>query len=208
MNPIDHAASTVLSRSILDRARGRLGRAGGRPVRRLLLFQVALAMMGGLLATGSGCGLYNPRHGTILRGDWSLELNRTPWLNSRTQSYDEVGEASCGPGMVLQPPMSPKGCAEVPGVPVTHSCPPGPVRCGTCARVRAPTSAPPPQQMAHSRFHPVPTRPVFTPWNCPTSDPRRRAPQGPQPPQSQPRGEVIPTPAASQAATQPTESGD
>jgi hypothetical protein len=184
-------------------------------VRRVLPFQAILLMLAGLLVTSGGCGIYNPRHGMILRGDWSLEMNRVPWLNSRTKSYDEVGEGGCGQGMVVQPPMSAGGCADVSGAaiarpaqPVAHRCPPGPMICRTCTGTgaAAPTT-PPPQQMAQSRFHPVPTRPVFTPWNCRPADSRTRVPQRPRPPQEQPQRELIPTPAASQAHMEPTLAG-
>jgi hypothetical protein len=190
--------------------RSRLAESGGRPVRRRLLLQVPLLLAVGVLLSSCGCGLCNPRHGMILRGDWSLELNRVPWLNSRTQSYDEVGEESCGPGMPLRPPISPEGCVGASGVPVAgpspvaHTCPRGGLMCRTCARSNSATSAPSPQQVAHSRFHPVPTRPVFTPWNCPVPDPETGAPQKLQPVQEQPQSEVIPTPAASQSAMKPT----
>ncbi len=179
-------------------------------MRRPLQIQMTLLILGGLLATGSGCGICNPRHGMLLRGDWSLELNRVPWLNSRTQSYDEVGEG-CDQGTMVQPPMSPQGCVDTSGAPVAcptqpvaHSCQPGPLACRMCSGSRADGRAAPPQRGAHSRFHPVPTRPVFTPWNCPAPDPRAHAPHRPQTPRMQQESELIPTPEASQSSMQPT----
>jgi hypothetical protein len=186
-------------------------------VRRLLFFQATILAATGLLATSSGCGLYNPRHGMILRGDWSLELNRVPWLNSRTQTYDESGEGGCGtmigpegigPGGALGATTglsyaAPEGCRTGQ---TSHRCLPGGVRCRTCAASHGsvPTMAPA-QQVAHSRFHPVPTRPVFTPWNCPKTDPRTNtAPKKPTQPRTQSAPELIPTPAAPRATSHST----
>lgn len=180
-------------------------------MRRRLLSQAFFLVTAAVLVSGSGCGLYNPRHGMILRGDWSLELNRVPWLNSRTQSYDEVGEGCSAPGMLLEPPAAPGSCANASGAPVpcptqavAHRCPPAPLRCLACERSHFASATPPPQQVAHSRFHPVPTRPVFTPWTCPTSTSPPGPSQTPPSPQAQPERELIPTPAASQEASQPT----
>lgn len=181
-------------------------------MRRLLIFRAILFLTAASAVVSSGgCGIYNPRHGMILRGDWSLEMNRVPWLNSRTQSYDEVGRAGCSEGMILQPPAQPESCVEVSGMPgacgpqmAAHRCPPPPLVCRKCAGAHGAGAAasPPQQQVALSRFHPVPTRPVFTPWNCPTADPGVGSPQEQQAPGMQPPRELIPTPAASQSTTQ------
>ena len=183
--------------------RSRFAEYGGRPVRRRLLFQVMLLAVVGVLLTSTGCGIYNPRHGMILRGDWSLELNRVPWLNSRTKSYDEVGEGACAPGMVAEPPMASEGCVSGPGaavgypMPVAQRCVSG---CRACSVPDQVAALPAPQEVAHSRFHPVPTRPVFTPWNCPMPEPEAAAPATPSPIQRPPQREVIPTPSASPSA--------
>jgi hypothetical protein len=173
--------------------------SGGRPVRRPLLFRATLLMAACVLACGSGCGVCNPRHGTIIRGNWSLECNRVPWLTSSPLGN---GEGGCATDV-----MAPAGTGEV-GVPVAcapDACPPGAMACHTCAHAGPTGPAPPPQQMGHSRFHPVPTRPVFTPWKCPTvrQVKRTRSPQAPrQLPHPEP--EIIPTPRASFSAMQPT----
>lgn len=179
-------------------------------MRRLLFLQAVLVLAAGVVASSSGCGLCNPRHGMILRGDWSLELNRVPWLNSRTQNYDETGGESCGPGMALQPPEGCAGASRTPIAcpsPVAHTCPRGGVLCRTCGRQSPVSPSSTEQQLGYSRFHPVPTRPVFTPWNCPTPDAGATVPQKSQPAQEQPEREVIPTPEVSQAAMRPTHAG-
>ena len=202
-------------RGLVHPARNGTGRdlhSGGRPVRRLLMFRAILLLTAASAVVSSGgCGIYNPRHGMILRGDWSLEMNRVPWLNSRTQSYDEVGPWR------LQRRRDPaaagrtgKAASRYRGMRVRAA----PKWWPTVARRRPWSAAPvrgrmgraprlrPPQQVAHSRFHPVPTRPVFTPWNCPTADPGASSPQQMQSPGMQPPRELIPTPAASQSTTQ------
>jgi len=40
-------------------------------------------LSGLLLATASGC-INRARHGLILRGDWTLEMNRIPWMQDRS----------------------------------------------------------------------------------------------------------------------------
>lgn len=186
-------------------SRSRFADYGGRPVRRRLLFRAMLLTVAGVLLTSTGCGIYNPRHGMILRGDWSLELNRVPWLNSRTKSYDEVGEGACAPGMVTEPPMASEGCVDASGPAVSY---PMPVTqrqfsgCRACSMPNQVVAGPAPQEVVHSRFHPVPTRPVFTPWNCPMPEPEAESPTAPRPIQGQPQREVIPTPSGTPSATE------
>lgn len=171
-------------------------------MRRRLPFKMVLLLASCLIATSSGCGIYNPRHGTILRGSWSLECNRVPWLNSRTRSYDEVGESGCGQGMVTSPAIGNADgtvSASYPNQPVGHICAGGPLACRSCAQPASAATASPP--MGYSRFHPVPTRPVFTPWKCPTTATRKSAPVSPA---RQTPPEVIPTPPASLSAMEPT----
>ena len=51
---------------------------------------VAIACL--LLAMSVGCNLCaRPRHGLIVRGDWSFELNRVPWL-ARRAAEDSPGQ--------------------------------------------------------------------------------------------------------------------
>ena len=161
-------------------------------MRRLLVF---LAAAGCLAATTIGCGRHcrcNPRHGFLLRGDWSLELNRVPWRGA-------AGAAPvCAEGCCEQPPLM------VPGAVDEVACV-GPTSCEVCSECvpggcegclggqgqaeHAVVTAPP-----RPRFHPVPTRPVFRPWSCPQEEHASRPQPIPDPLPAQP--EVIPTPAA------------
>lgn len=151
-----------------------------------------------VVVCSSGCGIYNPRHGTIIRGAWTLECNRVPWLTSSPLGNVEGGCTTDA--------MVPAGTGEV-GVPVAcapHACPPGALSCRTCGHSAATGPTPPPQQMGHSRFHPVPTRPVFAPWRCPSAEQVKRA-RTPAPRHlPRPEPEIIPTPDASYSAKQPT----
>lgn len=100
-----------------------------------------------LIVLITGC-CYRPRHGVVVRGDWSLELNRVPWLVNRTQS---LGEYS----------VPQDGCPAH-GAPVGPAA--GPGRCWQCGRLLgcgAGEAEGEAGDQAHSRFHPVPTRPVF-----------------------------------------------
>ena len=168
-------------------------------MRRLLLFKATLLTVACVVAASSGCGIFHPRQGTIVRGNWSLECIRVPW-NSGTPSCGEVGEAGCDQGMMVEP----SAVSGVAGGCPTRLAGAGPLACRTCARP-GPTAAvsQAPQQMGHSRFHPVPTRPVFTPWNCPAG--MTHVPAQPLPVERrQPEREVIPTPAASLSSVEPT----
>jgi len=170
-----------------------LAEKGGRPVRRPLLVQATILIAAGTLLVSSGCCVRFPGYGTIIRGNWSLECNRVPWLGASPQA---CGETTCGPGPVIEGGV-PLSCAAPRG------CRPGVSACRTCGHPASAANAPP-QQMGHSRFHPVPTRPVFTPWICP---PTGRVSQVPQRTVRQPRyvePEVIPTPAATDSTQQPT----
>ena len=100
-----------------------------------------------LLLVVTGC-CYRPRHGVVVRGDWSLELNRVPWLVNRTQS---LGEYSV-----------PRDGCLADGAPMGPAA--GPGHCSRCGRLLGGGAAQPDGEagcQAHSRFHPVPTRPVF-----------------------------------------------
>jgi hypothetical protein len=178
--------------------------SGGRPVRRLLLFHFAAAAIFSLLLVSSGCGLCGVRHGMILRGDWSLEMNRVPWLNSHSRTAVDSGQSDCGDTMVAAPAAAcvggPSGSSAVHqtahrGVGCRHASP----ACSSCAASVQPAAEP--QKTAHSRFHPIPTRPVFTPWNCPKPAAPRAAPKAPSAPVAP---ELIPTPPAAKAAMRPT----
>jgi hypothetical protein len=123
-----------------------------------------------LLLLAAGC-CYRPRHGVIIRGDWSLEFNRVPWLVSRTESLQECSvprdgcPAECVPTEVRgQGPVAGQtGCDGT-------SCVAGSGRsrlfCRRCGRRLSWRPGEPDSTAGcygHPRFHPVPTRPVFRP---------------------------------------------
>jgi hypothetical protein len=133
--------------------------------------RVGRIILGGLLLVAfSGCGCWpRPRHGVIIRGDWSLELNRIPWLASRDDTYQEpfsvvadcatdcpqTGEASAGLTTGGPPAARPS--------PGETSC--RTRRCRTCGQLTCAGPVQPngaKEEYLHSRFHPVPTRPVFS----------------------------------------------
>lgn len=161
-------------------------------------------------ATLLGCACQRARHGVILRGQWSLELNRVPWISARTVCDCDAGQSDgwfisdpvgadgqdkCSSGSRLrspaengQPVPSPTEPrpAPLPSAGPTpeelSQSPPGRCgivprllgRCGRAAHaVHSPVSAlaatpMPPGTQEHSRFHPVPTQPVFAPRGRPT----------------------------------------
>ena len=93
-------------------------------IRRGLLALIAM------VSVAAGCCPI--RKGVVLRGDWSLELNRVPWRTGCDSScYESSGD----------------GCTA------------GRVRGGATSIEEIPT--PSPSGAAHARFHAVPTRPVF-----------------------------------------------
>ena len=55
-----------------------------RPWQRMsLIFALALLVM------ASGCHIHKkPKRGVLLRGDWALEINRTPWIGDSAESYE------------------------------------------------------------------------------------------------------------------------
>ena len=130
-----------------------------------------------LVTYAGGCHWARPRHGVILRGDWSMELNRVPWLAHRADVHEECSVSECATGCVpvgeggADGEFGSGGGCEGP----TVAAPPaddlsGPVcRGGVCRRCRAcrgllgagPVQPAVALSYRHSRFHPVPTRPVF-----------------------------------------------
>ncbi|MFH1264529.1 MAG: hypothetical protein ABIK89_02295, partial [Planctomycetota bacterium] len=167
-----------------------------------------------LLVAFEGC-FCRPRHGLIVRGDFALELNRIPWLASRGDVYEESSAAAldcpagCSAGCLedgadaLGLPMVPEVDA---GACLGGRCKTG-VLCRHCSNRGA--GGPPPSAVAetgHSRFHPVPTRPVFLPLTdryaaVEAETDRSKSDQTPPPRQQDepaplpPAMEVIPTPA-------------
>lgn len=125
-----------------------------------------------LLLMSAGCYCPRPRHGFILQGDWSLELNRIPWLASRDNVYQGgcLGVPGCS-GRCLPEVDGPATSMDEPGSNCGVAC--GGVRCGQracgiCRGLPARGVQPDPSGGAvatgyhnHPRFHPVPTQPVF-----------------------------------------------
>lgn len=101
-----------------------------------------------LLIMCSGCWP-RPRHGLVVRGDFSLELNRIPWMTGRGVEYagDCCDDAACCDSC---------GCA---------ACPAGACRGGVPAGGPAGADGAAAQVAYHNdpRFFPVPTKPVFSP---------------------------------------------
>lgn len=126
-----------------------------------------------VLASSSGCVRYRPRYGVILRGDWSLEMNRVPWLGNRTQAYEEATQGSCEPAAsceAVEPapalnsntvPTSCDGTASSPSESY-QTCGLGARFLGgrLLARPALPVQTTAPARFP--RFHPVPTQPVFS----------------------------------------------
>lgn len=151
-----------------------------------------------LLPTWTGCLHLPVRHGMILKGDWSLEMNRIPWLKGRDNVYQEPSECGVGQGMCAAEIDSPFATGVASSTPVMARC--GPAGCGSAVHGQ---SAVEPQP--HARFHPVPTRSAFS--ATPNFAPMMNAPMGPmalppaesaperlQPPPLPTETQVIPTP--------------
>ena len=102
----------------------------------------------------------------ILRGDWSVELNRLPWLNSRANTYQDCsnGETECAGSSGFGAGLPTK---DLPDANQTGN---SPCRSSTCEICRGSGPEMVPESSAestgyhnHPRFHPVPTLPVFLP---------------------------------------------
>lgn len=130
-----------------------------------------------LASTFGTAGCCCQRKGFVMRGDWSLELNRVPHMRSNGPTYsgdactaecDEYSCTSCSDGSCV-------GCRSggsaggMSGSGYYDSVPGGAGGSGGSGgaggRDGEPHLPPPPQPTpaAQSRFHPVPTRPVFEP---------------------------------------------
>jgi len=164
-----------------------------------------------LLVTCLGCCRPRPRHGVILRGDWSLELNRLPWRNGGS------GASATSQGAEAEPfgPFLPEGDIPQEALPRAGQRLGPRSACGACGGVLegvgAEGSVVQTGYHNHPRFHPVPTQPVFLsrPERYSMIDgisPAGAYPRGaardadtqrvePLPPAPEP--EVIPTPPAS-----------
>lgn len=106
-----------------------------------------------------GCGGPCVRHGVILRGDWSLELNRVPWIEGRHASEQESSDQTCSPptctGISATPNLNDGQVAK-------SDSPPHCDATAHCHEPRCPTPEPPvvpATYQSRPRFHPVPTRP-------------------------------------------------
>lgn len=113
------------------------------------------------LASG-GCCCFQ-RKGLVLRGDWSLELNRVPHMTSNGPTY---GGDCCSTGCVTTcTATSGSGChcsACMNGYGGGGYDPAG-GGAGYGQGGEGMPVPPEPSPAAQSRFHPVPTRPVFEP---------------------------------------------
>lgn len=131
----------------------------------------------GLIALGlviffSGCRVPCPRHGVIFRGDWSLEINRIPWMSGREQveyqqpslPCDSCSDGSCeaksSPGVA-------QVCNDTVCVPgrckPTIDCLAKPCVAKASPALHHAQMARAPTGGGNMRFLPVPTRPVFSP---------------------------------------------
>lgn len=122
---------------------------------------VGLLLAVTLIPLSLGCLGARARHGLLMRGDWSLEINRTPWLDGRQVVQEDRSEGSCGPS------CGPEACEGGPACAAAGSgaacmrpgggaCRGGAAGANDAAQAQA-------NYHNHPRFHPVPTQPVFTP---------------------------------------------
>lgn len=149
---------------------------------------VLLIVVGWCLAlVCSGC-CPRLRHGCIVRGNWSLECNRVPWLTSRSACQEESCQP-CGadqPVCTPEPGRGPAAPIEGDGQPIgpqqsSYEVPCSPDGCagcgpgrkcrlgGRCGKREGPAEVNVGYHN-HPRFHPVPTRPVFCPRFGPALD--------------------------------------
>jgi len=177
-----------------------------------------------LLLTCAGCCGLRPRHGLIVRGDWSLELNRIPWLASRGGEYQAPG-APCLSGETMSPADAGQGASVLPAV--AQMCGPQCVgqMCNHRGTRRSPVAvakpAAGPGYHNHPRFHPVPSQPVFSPRadRFPSVSGGTSSPAYPEPglgappndgatPQKQLPPEEIPTPPPSSSTAAQAETAE
>jgi hypothetical protein len=170
-----------------------------------------------LLITCLGCCCPRPRHGLILRGDWSLELNRLPWLRGRPNGCE--GQATGCEAYPAPPggvgPRRPEADLPAGGLSETAwgpacGCSVCGVRRGGELAVGGDGQTVPVGYHNHPRFHPVPTQPVFLPRPdrfsmidgggpsavYPTPAPTGADPASIDPAPAPPEPEVIPAPPA------------
>ncbi|MCE9606726.1 MAG: hypothetical protein K8U03_17690 [Planctomycetia bacterium] len=187
----------------------------------------AVALAWSLGMTGCCC----ERKGLVLRGDWSLEMNRVPHMRSNGPTYpSDACDAPCED--VSCTSCTTTGCSAIGDACIDGNC----VGCRHGGRAgrsgggggghggyyeqvpgggyegNVPMPAvPQPTPAAQSRFHPVPTRPVFEPQRSVAYGPaeggigshaqgssgtqraveQRRAPPRPPEPATDPRGNRV-----------------
>ena len=146
-----------------------------------------------LLTTTVGCMRLPIRHGMIVKGDWSLEMNRIPWMKGRGDDYQQPSECGMATSVCATEVDSPF-VAGAPQLATRAHC--GAPGCGSSAQNQAVS------YHNHARFHPVPTRSVFSTdaamGGAPspaTFPPARSVPKSLEPPPVPPDMEDIPTPA-------------
>lgn len=120
----------------------------------------------GLICTGLmiflwGCSVPRPQHGFIIRGDWSLELNRIPWMADRGIEYQNAAEnCDCCPddcaGTNCSNGRNAAGCRHA----AAAICANKPGLGGSSPA--SDTILVSDQSGSRGRFFPVPTRPAFS----------------------------------------------
>ncbi len=98
-----------------------------------------------LLLLCSGCFRPRVRHGLVLRGDWSLELNRVPWLKDRSTN---LGTYSEPPDDLDWTYINQNGFEE--GYPGEFSETPSAPAAGPTPKIGPPHHIPPPSQASPS----------------------------------------------------------
>lgn len=135
-----------------------------------------LAIWALALSVSAFAGCCNPK-GFILRGDWSVEMNRLPWLAGHGAEYEAASDEECDDpreaarkrhsarGEEIKTPQPDKEPAQAsPGVPAPAEHQPGEHPPG---EIEEEADHPDGDEQASAvmaapvRFHPVPTRPVF-----------------------------------------------
>ena len=133
-------------------------------MRARFLYGLGLGLIGlGLLTSLGGCHVPNPRHGIVFRGDWTLELNRVPWMAERVGGSYQQPSTSCDSCQSETNIGRSEVCDD--DMCIAQNCNPG---LGCLVKPCLSQSLPAPQMSnaptggGHSRFFPVPTRPAFS----------------------------------------------
>ena len=156
-----------------------------------------------LLPTSAGCLHLPVRHGMILKGDWSLEMNRIPWLKGRDNAYQDPSGCEPGPSMCaaeIDSPFATAASSPTPAMAGYRAANCGPAGCGPTGHGQS-AMAPQP----HARFHAVPTGSAFSatpnfspmmnvPISPPSLPPVKSAPEPLRPSPLPTESQTIPTP--------------